>query len=939
MADDDKSADDELEDFLSLLDPQEKKEEPKSSGFHINIDAGDSIEEFMESTGIKRERNVPDITKPWMKYHKFVLVKTMDEANEIIDKCIERGFCALDLETEGLDNRIDYKNGKPETKHKIVGFCLCYDGETGYYLPIRHRPTDGGPNLNLPTVELEAAITRLCQATIPVADSEVIQKEPLSYKGKAKLVIAFWHAHFDQEFLYPVTGIDWWHPDSFEDGMLAAYVKFAGDKRLGLKVKASELLKDPDGNDYAMIEIKELFSSKKKIRFQTLSPDEPGVIKYACSDAICTYKLCTIPELVPLCHTKHEFTYRIEKQVVNVIRVMERNRVKINRQIAKAMLDEQTIERSALLNRIQKFAKDQKQWINLDPNSPKQLSEFLFGPTSKGMDITPKPEKNEASGQYKTDAESLENLAKLPNAPPILKDIVRFREVEKFISTYLLGFANNPDENDELRFNFKQTGAATGRFSAPAGDAEQGYSGIPIHGIPNDSTIRKSIIAREDYVLIKADYAGEELRIAANVSGEPVWINEFLHGSGDLHAITAKAFFNKRDVTKEERAQGKAANFALLYGGGPPALMRATGCDKMEATRRKKAFDKSVPSYADWIHKQHKKVKVDLGISTAFNRWLPIPDANHVENAIRTACERHSTNYSIQGAGADIMKIAMIFLHRKFMRQGWLGQGSDDSVRMLLTVHDEIVFEIRYNRVVDAMPIIVELMESPWRIPKNPSWKVPLVVEPLVGFNWDTGYKVKRVPQSYTPKKDEFVVNGFVYHTTRERNKDTDTPGPFEIAEEKLFRVVDPPWLKGKVNLPDPDPPWLMGKVRLQAINEAVPESIIEAKEEESAKVEAPVAKALVIEEPVKIGTPILTWAEEKVESPTEVLVLRINQLNECTVGQVTSFVKIAADNVGPILHLTDIVGETLIPPSLNIRIKKDALIALLRYHNLLQMD
>ncbi len=892
-------------------------------------DGGDDPAAFMANVGLRSERDVPDIMKPWMQYHKFTRVMTLAEVNRIVDEMITRGFGSLDLETEGLDNRIFYDaEGKPHTVHKIVGFCLSYDGEEGFYVPIRHRPTDGGPDLNVqPVAEVEAAIRRLCLVAIPEGTTpEAIAKDPLSYEitKPPRVVLCFWNAQFDHEFLYPITGIDWWHPSSFEDGMLACFVKYAGDKGIGLKTKSKQLLRDPKGNPYEMIELKELFPRGAKIEFAKLAPDEPGVLRYAGSDAICTYKICRLPEYVPMCLEKYGFTYRLEKQTSNALRVMERNRTKINRKNVRELLSTQEAKRRTLLDKIQKFARDHKGVDQLDPNSPKQLSGFLFGTGPSEMDISPKPEKNVASGQYKTDGDTLEELAALPNAAPILKDIVAFRGVEKTIGTYLLGLANNPDQNDELRFSFKQTGAGTGRLSAPAGDPDHGYSGIPIHGIPSGSDLRRSFEARQGYAMVKADYAGEELRIAANVSKEPVWIREFLEGSGDLHTITARAFFGKQEVSKEERGAGKIANFSLLYGGGPKAIVRATGCSDMEARRRKQAFDKAVPVFAKWIKSQHAIVKRDLGVTTPFNRWLPIPDANHVDQAIRASCERHSVNYVIQGAGADIMKISLVLLHKAFHMKGWLKNGGDDSIRMLLTVHDEVVFEIRYDRVTEAIPLIVDKMESPWRMPKTSPWKVPLVVEPLVGFNWSSGYKCERAKKDGHVGKDEFLRNGFVYSVTRKPAKETETLDIGEVADGKMYRLAEiPPWLLGE----DQVAPQIE-----QLVSTVAPRPVTAPETPKEVELEA---------QPKSTPLPLISTAPAaeiklKIDNTARVTKLSINQLNSQTAEQVFDFVWNAMENDGPVLHLTDIVGTTLIRPELGLRVNEDKLMERLRRFNLL---
>lgn len=774
------------------------------------------------------EREVPDITKPWMKHHKFTRVSTIEKVQEIIDAALKHGRCSLDTETEGLDTRITWDGlGNPRTIHQIVGYCISVDGIEGFYIPIRHKAEDGGTDFNLPVADVNAEITRLCRAAQPKPAPGALEKDPLSFKDwveTPKVVIYFWNAKFDQEMLFPVTGIDWWHPEAFEDGMLACFCHYSADKTLGLKHKAPECLHDTDKvpNAYHMIELKELFIRGRPIRFQTLSPDEPGVLKYACSDAICTYLLCEPPrkhekdriDFMKLAHDKdrYAFTYRLEKQTIQVVRGMERYRTRINVEKAKELREHHQGEYNRLDGEIRTFAR--AKGYNLDPSSPKQLSDFLFTDKEGCLNISPKPEVNEASGQYKTDGETLEAMVvDNPHAPPILKWIVEYRGEEKMLGTYLEHLCNNPDHNSELRFNFKETGAGTGRFSAPAGDHDQGYSGVPIHGIPNESVMRKLFLARDGYTFLKCDYAGQELRIAANVSGEPVWIKEFLEGDGDLHTITAKAFFNKESVSKDERKMGKIANFALIYGGGPAAIIRATGCDKVEASRRKQAFDKAVPTFAGWIKTQQKLVKQHLGVWTPFKRWLAIPDANintgnrEQDRKIQAACERYAVNYPIQGSGADIMKISMVTLHKEFFKRGWLRTGGgDDSVRMLLTVHDEIVFEIKHERVTEAVPIIVDIMERPAKMATMP-WKIPLVVEPLIGGNWGTGYKCERAKKNHKLHEGDVLVQNplgdFIYGIIREVDLGKENPSEGEVehtreeGKKKLkIRILDAAWLR-----------------------------------------------------------------------------------------------------------------------------------------------
>jgi len=798
-----------MEDFM-VMHGEKPPAPPAPTVSTAATDDGDDLNDYLEGMVVSTPKDM-GLSKPWMKFHQFTLVKTVDEVRELVDRAIEHGQCGLDLETEGFDNRINYDaEGKPFTVHKIVGFCISVKGH-GHYIPVRHNfdPVMAEKNPNVgPVSAVEAEIARLCRASQPTLTAEGMAEDPLGspkIQTPGKLVIGFWHSKFDQEFLYPVTGIDFWHPESFEDGYLAAYSVYSDDD-LGLKGKANERLwiEDPDRlidgkptrEPYTMIEFNDLFPSGTKVkRFQDLYPEDGNAVTlYGCSDAICTEALC-FPDKKQWAHTRdglkyeyrntveaaktgrYSFTYRLEKQATQAVRDMERRRAKIDKKAILTLLEEAKKELEAQEKLIVGLA-EKRGFENFNPGSPQQLANFLF--EKDGLDINPKPKKNEASGVYKTDAATLEMMAEANEAAPVLRWIVTYRQIEKIIGTYLQSMADNCDEQHQLRFKFNQTGATTGRFTAPSGEPDHGYSGIPIQGIPARDdpkkpkvahSLRRIFIPRDGYTLLKVDYAGQELRIVANLSGESVWIDEFLHGTGDLHTITARAFFGPH-ITKEnkvERNAGKIANFSLIYGGGVQAIMRATKCDKVEAARRKANFDKSVPTFASWVTGQHASVKRNKGVSTAFKRFIAIPDANvrggdtdangnvvTPEDAkkIQASCERKSTNFPIQGSGADIMKISLVKLVKEFHKRGWRREGGDDSVRMIMTVHDEIVFEIKHERLMEAVPVIIEIMESPSRMV---GWKVPLVVEPLLGLSWEAKYDWAEIMHGEKPVPDWLV--------------------------------------------------------------------------------------------------------------------------------------------------------------------------------------
>lgn len=822
-------------------------------------DDGDDLGSFMATAGLATQGHtntrvaLDKLIKPWMRFHKFTLVKTVEEVHDIVDKALKHGRCALDLETEGFDNRIVYHpDGRIETVHKIVGYCISVRGE-GYYIPVRHKfdSNYGERDPNVPVDQVDAEIRRLCQASQPVATEKGLADDPVApieLVSPPKVVIYFWNAKFDQEFLFPVTGIDYWHPLSFEDGMLAVYVYYTDDI-LGLKENSAQRLSvfDPDpalrnekgelttSYPYEMIKFEELFPPglpRGALKFANLYPaDGEPMVFYGCSDAICTEILCEAKKvtwafaqnpakvsykdtLSPI--AKSMSIYKLEKQAAQAVRIMERARAKIDVTAIKGLLEEAHEELALYEQKIQRLAAANG-FPEFNPGSTAQLSEFLFG--KNGLDINPKPAQNVASKQYKTDAATLEKMFEEHPDIEVLEWIVKFRQIDKIIGTYLTSLSNNCDADGQLRFKFHQTGAATGRFTAPAGEADHGYGGIPIQGIPARSnpkkpkvahSLRRMFVARTGYTLVKIDYAGQELRIVTNLSKEPVWVKEFKEGTGDLHTITAQAFFGPH-ITKESKAErdmGKVANFSLIYGGGSSAIMRATKCDKVEAARRKANFDKSVPVFAEWVKKQHDSVKKALGVYTAFGRFIRIPDANlsgeeHFQQTllkmqskgmtvdakalrsecesdakrIRAGCERKATNFPIQGSGADILKISLVRLVRELTKRKWLRTGGDDSVRMIMTVHDEIVFEIKHERLMEAMPVIVEVMESPAKIAK---WDIPLVVEPLIGLTWEAKYDWEQIISGKKPVPD--WLEGYVVPGQHHPRPDLSTPSVPQTA-------------------------------------------------------------------------------------------------------------------------------------------------------------
>jgi DNA polymerase I-like protein with 3'-5' exonuclease and polymerase domains len=361
------------------------------------------------------------------------------------------------------------------------------------------------------------------------------------------------------------------------------------------------------------------------------------------------------------------------------------------------------------------------------------------------------------------------------------------------LNTVKLG--QNVDKHDEGRIQFKSIGADTGRLSCPQGDEDQGFLGVPFHGIPKASQdaeslsarIREAIEARPGYFMVKIDFAGEELRIATNMSGEPTWIKEFNEGSGDLHSLMSQGIFGT--VKDPYRGYAKSVNFGLLYGGGPRAVQRSTGLPKEKCDTIVADYFKKVPTLKKYIDSLQERARRDGVLRTALGRPLFLPDASSSDRTLQGIAMRKAVNSPIQGTGADILKWAMGRIDTIITKEhNWY----PDIVRPIINVHDEIVFEVKAEYLEEIVPILCAAMTS---ISKVLNWVVPLEVEPLVGKYWsakNNWYKMKAgksaIPdflKAYiTPEKE------FVPEVKKEEEVKTETATEANMPELRRYDTL-----------------------------------------------------------------------------------------------------------------------------------------------------
>ncbi len=347
----------------------------------------------------------------------------------------------------------------------------------------------------------------------------------------------------------------------------------------------------------------------------------------------------------------------------------------------------------------------------LNINSPLQLREVLF-------DQLGLPVKKRTKTGPSTDAEVLEQLANEGHQIPRL--IIEYRELSKLKSTYVdaLPALVNPD-TERIHTSFNQTVASTGRLSS----SDPNLQNIPIR-TPLGAEIRRGFVPAEGRVLLAADYSQIELRILAHLSSDPAFVEAFKKGR-DVHRETAALIFgvDAGAVTPAMRGQAKTVNFATIYGQGPAALARQLGISVGQARQFIDNYFKRFPAIRAYLDRQVELAREQGYVETLFGRRRYIPELNSKNPNIRGFGERVATNSPIQGTAADLIKLAMIDIHRALAEDG-------DRASMILQVHDELLFEVDPPALDDVKSLVRSKMESALRL------DVPIAVDMGVGNSW-----------------------------------------------------------------------------------------------------------------------------------------------------------------------------------------------------------
>ncbi len=398
---------------------------------------------------------------------------------------------------------------------------------------------------------------------------------------------------------------------------------------------------------------------------------------------------------------------RFELPLIPVLHRMENYGVKIDKDYLLKLAKEMSKDKAAIEKKMIEAA-----GTNFNPGSPTQLADVLFvklGLPSKGI-------KRGKTG-FSTAAPE---LAKLAGAHPILEMIEEYREVSKLLSTYVEVLPTLVDNGNRVHTTFDQAVAATGRLSSN----DPNLQNIPIRS-ELGKKIRRSFIAEEGFVLLSCDYSQIELRLVAALAKDKAMLAAF-EKDEDVHTATASQIWNipLKDVTKDQRRIAKAINFGLIFGQGPQGLSQSAGISFKEAKEFIEKYFQVFHGIKSYMV-ETKALAQKLGyVETMFGRKRYLPEIHSSLPMVRAAAERMAINMPVQGSEADLIKLAMIEIDKK------LGQISPDA-RMLLQVHDELLFEVKPKEAEKVAEFAKDIMENVEKV------GVKIVVEAKVGKNWE----------------------------------------------------------------------------------------------------------------------------------------------------------------------------------------------------------
>ena len=553
---------------------------------------------------------------------------------------------------------------------ELVGIAFSWEVGKGFYVPFPEDKTEA---------------QALIEILRPFFESETIEKIGQNLKYDIKVLA---------KYNIDVKG-------KLFDTMLAHYL-INPDMRHNMDVLAETYL------NYTPISITELIGKKGKNQLSMREVPLEKQTEYAVEDADITLQLKEhFQKELGEANTQKLFD-EMEVPLLRVLAAMELEGINLDKDFLNSLSEQLNAD---IANLEKSIYEDAGEEFNIA--SPKQLGIILF----EKMKLVDKPKKTK-TGQYSTAEDVLSYLAKDHD---IIQQILDFRGLSKLKSTYVDALPLQVDESTgRVHTDYMQTVAATGRLSSNNPNLQN----IPIR-TERGRQVRKAFIPRnDDYTLLAADYSQIELRIIAALSEEATMIEAFKNGE-DIHASTASRVFNVPidEVTREQRSNAKTVNFGIIYGVSAFGLSNQTDLSRGEAKELIDTYYETYPKLKAYMSKQVDFARDNGYVQTVLGRRRYLKDINSRNAVVRGASERNAVNAPIQGSAADIIKIAMINIYKK------LEEGNYKS-KMLLQVHDELVFDV-YKPELDAMKTLIKTeMENAYKM------DVPLDVEIDTGVNW-----------------------------------------------------------------------------------------------------------------------------------------------------------------------------------------------------------
>ena len=623
----------------------------------------------------------------------YVTIRDLPSLRQWIADARETGLVAFDTETTSID----------PMQADLVGLSLAIqDNRTtpgsasirACYVPLAHKTGRD---------DLFSDGVKLTEGQIPMADALAALKDML--EDPAVLKVAQ-----NLKYDYLVMKRHGVVIEGFDDTMLMSYVLDAGRGNHGMDTLSEKWLR------HTPIAFKEVAGSGKSlVTFDQVDIDKATA--YAAEDADVTLRLWLVlkPRLAAEGLTR--IYERLERPLVPVLADMEERGITVDRQILSRLSGELAQKAAATEDEVYELAGER---FNI--GSPKQLGDILFG--RMGL---PGGSKTK-TGQWSTSAQVLEDLA--AEGAPLPRKIVDWRQLTKLKSTYtdaLPGYVHPQTKRVHTSYSLAST--TTGRLSS----SEPNLQNIPVR-TAEGRKIRTAFISTPGHKLLSADYSQIELRVLAHVADIPQLRQAFADGI-DIHAMTASEMFGVpvEGMPSEVRRRAKAINFGIIYGISAFGLANQLGIAREEASAYIKKYFERFPGIKDYMESTKAFARENGYVETIFGRRAYYPEIRSSNPSMRAFNERAAINAPIQGSAADVIRRAMIKIEPVLAKAG-LGERA----RMLLQVHDELIFEVEDDAIKAAMPLIVDTMENA-AMPAV-SMRVPLKVDARAAHNWDEAH-------------------------------------------------------------------------------------------------------------------------------------------------------------------------------------------------------